>query len=455
MKKIINFSLIGASLVFLFNPNVNIIDFLPDFVGYIILCVALTNLADISETVAEAHAIFKKLILIDAAKLVAMMWVFGMSVVSERNSSLLLWSVVLGVLELLFASPAFIKLFSGIMELGYLHNNTSVLGAKKEGARKNYTDKIKGFTVFFVGFKAILSFLPELSDLTSTAYSDNVGVMNMYQYIGLMRAMCFLPVLVIGIVWAVKCVKYFRRVSRDEIFVKELESIYVEKVAPKSGRFVKRNIAVAFSVLLAAMLFSLDIRIENVNVLPDFISALLLVAFFLIISKKTKVDVKLPLTVSFVYFAVSVWAYASEMSFFNNFYYGAVYRSEDAMSSYVLMAVSACVSTLVFVLTCLCALRCINAVIEAHTGVISVSDTIGETQQNMNRAIKREQRRYVFLCIAVSVVYAATDVCYALLFKDYKIMTVVSMLGGALFVMAYVKLYLEVSEAVNSKYILE
>ena len=54
-KKRISFTAIAVSFVFLFNPNISIIDFLPDFIGYIILTVALINLADLNDTFWEAQ----------------------------------------------------------------------------------------------------------------------------------------------------------------------------------------------------------------------------------------------------------------------------------------------------------------------------------------------------------------------------------------------------------------
>ena len=167
--KHINFFALGISFVFMFNPNINIIDLLPDFIGYIILCVALTPLSDINEHMAEAYAGFKRMIFIDAAKVLAFVWVFGISVTSEYNSSLMLWSFIFGIVELIFLLPAYVNLFKGFTGLGYFHENTAILGSKR-GRGKNYTDKMRSFTVFFIAFKSVMSFLPELSDLTSTEY---------------------------------------------------------------------------------------------------------------------------------------------------------------------------------------------------------------------------------------------------------------------------------------------
>ena len=79
--------MIAVGLLFLFNPNINIIDVLPDFIGYIFLCLGGAKLTDLNESIDRALSAFRKMILIDAGKWLALMWVFGMSVTSERNSS--------------------------------------------------------------------------------------------------------------------------------------------------------------------------------------------------------------------------------------------------------------------------------------------------------------------------------------------------------------------------------
>ena len=97
-----------VAFIFLFNPSISIIDPLPDLIGYIILSIALSKLAMISETLYDAKRAFERLVILDAGKLFAIVWVFGVDSVSERNTSLLLWSFVFGVLEIIFAIPAYI-----------------------------------------------------------------------------------------------------------------------------------------------------------------------------------------------------------------------------------------------------------------------------------------------------------------------------------------------------------
>ena len=72
-KKSIGFGLLSFSLLFFANPNINIIDFLPDFIGYILLCFALSRLADMNESIGEAVSSFRKMILI--AWIVYFVWI--------------------------------------------------------------------------------------------------------------------------------------------------------------------------------------------------------------------------------------------------------------------------------------------------------------------------------------------------------------------------------------------
>ena len=100
-KKIIGRAPLILGFLFLFNPNITIIDFLPDFIGYILLCVSLSKIADLNDHLYDAYTIFKRMILIDAGKWLAIFWTFSMPVVSEKNSSLLLWTFVFAVVELI------------------------------------------------------------------------------------------------------------------------------------------------------------------------------------------------------------------------------------------------------------------------------------------------------------------------------------------------------------------
>jgi len=117
---------IAVSLVFAFNPSISIIDPLPDFIGYILLSFALSRLAALNSTIAEAKRAFEWMILIDGGKILAVMWVFGMESLSERNTSVLVWCFAFAVLEGIFLIPAYLKLFGGLSEIGALSPSDAI-----------------------------------------------------------------------------------------------------------------------------------------------------------------------------------------------------------------------------------------------------------------------------------------------------------------------------------------
>ena len=453
-KKYVSFGLLCVAFIFLCNPNIAVIDLLPDFIGYIILSFALVNLADINETVAEALKGFRRMIFIDAGKMLSLVWIFGISVTTEKNSSLLLWSFAFCVLELIMAIPAFIKLFKGLLELGYLNENVAIIGAK--GKKRNPTDKIKNLTVFFVAIKAILAFLPELADLTSTEYYENQGMTNLYRYIGIMRFLAFVPVLVVGLYWVIRCAVYFIRVTRDKPFMDAINTYYRENVLPKSGIFIKRSVNTALVILTVALILSADIRIEHVNFFPDIISAVLFVVFFVFSTKKFGTRSVLPVTLSVCYAITSILSTVLEARFFGEYSFSSIYRDAAAYSSYTVLTVVSIINVFFFVTVAALSVFVLKKIIKEHTGVLVGDSRVnGEAKKSMTQAIHKEMNKILALCLGSIAVYTVTDIAYALLIKSYGIMTLIGFVGAALCVAAFIKAYFEITEAVESKYLLE
>lgn len=455
-KSKISFLQIGLSLIFLFNPNITVIDLLPDFIGYILLSLALVRLADINETVAEAAAIFNKMILIDAAKIFAIIWIFWISPPSEQNAAVLLWSFVFGVLEMVFLIPAFIKLYKGFLELGYFHDNHAILGAKSKrsgkSARRNYTERIRFFTIFFVAFKATSSFFPELITINFSEYLESHGNGILY----ILRMFTFIPVFIMGMIWIIKIIIYFRRISKDVVFTSALSEIYCEKVLPKKGIFIKRNVKISFVLLLIAVVLSFDLRIQNINIFPDALSALMLLAFFVSISRKTKINLALPIILSALGVVSGIISMIFEIRFFKEYMWDSIFRNEGAMDAYVLLCVSAIINALVFAAIFVFALLAIKAVVKTHTGIVEASNAVNDVaRKSMNKSIHEELKRTLIIDACFMAAYTVTDICYVLFAKDFGAMMLINAIGVTAFGAMLIKTYFDVYEAITSRYILE
>ena len=82
-----------ASAVFLFNPDIALIDIFPDFIGYLLLTLSLRFVRDLSPHFENAWKRFRLLTLVTVAKFIALFWVMGvLTNALEKPTMLLLLS---------------------------------------------------------------------------------------------------------------------------------------------------------------------------------------------------------------------------------------------------------------------------------------------------------------------------------------------------------------------------
>ena len=88
-KRGIRFGYFAIASVFLFNPMIATIDVLPDFIGYLLICSALSGLCEINEHFWEARSYFNKLLYISVAKFALSSITMLQDVISEDTYILL------------------------------------------------------------------------------------------------------------------------------------------------------------------------------------------------------------------------------------------------------------------------------------------------------------------------------------------------------------------------------
>ncbi len=439
------------AVLFLFNPNVNIIDFFPDFFGYIFLCVGLAKLAELNEEIAQARKGFFKMLAVDLCKIPAMVWVFGLSVPAERNSSLLLWAFVFAALEMVFAIPAYVKLFEGMTQIGYFYPNSSLFGDRSEGRSK--TDQMKRLTVFFVAWKAILSVLPEFADLTNSSYDETSVTVNLYRYVGIMRFLTFIPALIVGVLWLLRMLRYFSAIRRDEALCKGLLQTYRTDILPRAGLFVRRRFATIPVLVGVAWILMADLRLEGINVLPDLLAAVVFFGIFWMLRKDTPVHRWL--LPGIVMYAVTAAAeLAAEFAFHTRYSYHAAIRSEEAMLAYGILMAATILKNLAFVGMLATFITSLKQTVTLHTGYVAGREIRSEREENMVAALHRERKRSLTLCWIISVLYGVMDVLYWVFVPNYGFMGLIHTLLTVLCTGVFVKSLSAIREAVDTKYML-
>lgn len=451
----------SVAFLFIFNPNISIVDLLPDFFGYIILSVSLVKLSMISEGLVEARKAFERMIIIDGAKLLALIWVFGIDVSSARSSSLLLFSFVFGVFEIIFLAPAFIKLFEGFGELGNFHVNTSIHGSKKNGG-KSYTEKIRKFSVFFVSFRAIMTLLPELSDLTNVNEMQQANHVSIYRYIGVMRMFCFIPVLIVGVVWLVKALAYFARIRSDKVFCESVELAYEQKIIPKEGIFVIRNVKIATWLFVAAMVLSFDIKLEGSNIFPDFLILLFFIPSFAYVCKTASIKKNSTIVASALFLLSSVASIVSELYYHENYTYNIMEKSSEAFFAYLIYVGAVALQGVLFIVLLTSFSNDVRKVIVAHTGYVQGKKSEESGEDARIAEFHKELGKDFSHMLDAAIVYVLSDIAkalygavYAFMDKNWGWLGLVNIVCGIFFIMMVVRAVSNLREAVQTKYMLE
>ena len=453
-KKDVNlgFTAIALASAFFFNANINIIDILPDIIGYIIITLALISLSFLNEDIDKAGRFFRYMIIVEACKFLSLLWLFGLGRPAERETGTLLLTFVFAIIEAGILFVAYSSLFEGIQSLGFAHPNTAVLGAKNPSG-KSYTEKARAFTLFFVIFKSAMAVLPELSNLTSYEYTEGSSMMYLYDFIGIMRAFGFIIVTIVGIVWMTRFIKYFKRLGKDAEFCKSLEGIYRERVLSKRGPMIKFNMGVVFFLFSAAFIFMFDLRFDGVNITPDFIGALLILLATLFLNRFDRTHKKLLKIASVVYFVISSSAYATEILFYEKYYYTAIFRSTAAKVCYILMCVLQVLTTVLFAILVLAYVLTLYRIIKEHTGYVYGRETELNTEK-LNAYHKESSRKLIPIVIGAVLVVAA-DIFHIFFAERFGFAGALNIIATLVFVVSAIKAMYEIQSDIEIKYMLE
>ncbi len=337
-KKRHTYGLIIFALVMLFNPNINLFDFLPDFIGYFILAKVFLRAADAAPYFEEARSSFVKLAYINLAKLLGLA-VIG--IVRSGNAGdyaiYALMALVFAALELIYLIPAIKNIFSA---LSYLGQRTSAKSLIQDGALTS-TDALCSFTYFFAVFKCILYVLPEMLRLTGNVDDSSASIRSIYYPTALMISVAF--GLIFGGVWLLRLIKYVNAVKKEGKFLDAIEEIAGKNSVHEFEEKVRiRSLKTTFSFFVFAAALSIDLKFDNfneINLLPGFVFGALFFVGLLKICRHAKASMHLTAgvtAVSALYIGASVTAHLFSIKFFDNYGYSALleYGNTAAIGAY-------------------------------------------------------------------------------------------------------------------------
>lgn len=271
------FMMIFAGLVFMFNPCINIVDILPDFIGCILIAAGLYRLSDIEDRFLSARVIVMRMIPIYVLKLVLSVYL-----PVRWKSGLLPVTFAYAVGEIITSILFFSALYGGIEYMANLHDGSRHL---RDCASVSKT------TILFMVLKNVLAFVPEAFALEKQAELDFSYHKKTVQTLTLAKPYVVAFFTVIVLAYGIYCLyinaKLFKGISKDTAFIGNLSGIYTERVTENKKLMNRRAFRRFFVLLILAAIFTVDVIIDAVNFTPDFVVFCLIYAAARCICRKS------------------------------------------------------------------------------------------------------------------------------------------------------------------------
>lgn len=405
------------ALVMLFNPNFNLFDILPDFIGYFILVKVFDVAADCAPYFEEARSGFLKLAYVSLAKIPAtVIMMIAQANNTVDNDIVALFSLVFAAIEIILLIPTVRNIFEALIYLGERTGAESLI----KGNSLASTDNLRSFTVAFVIFKSALYALPEMTKLTrSVELSSGTYVAYGSRYYPFAILFSLTIGFVIGSIWLNRMIKYVKRIHSEGKFHESLMQLSAENSADEyTKKRARRSLGRTFLLFLLAAVFSLDLTFDNfnhINLLPNVIFAILFTVGAIRLSRNAQNSGKMQIGIcalGVTYSALSLVAFIFTAKFLTDFGYSALYQNSnnDAVSAYNTVIILSAVELLMHIALLVLFVFVMRRFVLMHMGVSPHNETYNRADRDYHSEILRKVYIYASLlglsgiCSFVSVI---------------------------------------------------
>ena len=277
--------LIAAGMFFLINPMVNIIDIIPDFIGYLMIISGIDRLADMEDHFASSKRGFVILAVVSAVKTGACLLLPFIDA-----TFIILLSFIFAVGETVCFIPTVVNLFGGFHYYGLRLESQTCYGIYKYVTRKDEngnkvkawgkahsSDSVLAFTIIAFVVRAASCFLPQLPTIFSNRSSGviNAGPQVDWTYfMPHLYILCGIIALAVSLPWAFRFRRYIKGIADDKQLMAELEKNYEENIAHDECHFAEKKTMAVWILTIVAAVFCFSIYIDYVNWLPGGIAGI-------------------------------------------------------------------------------------------------------------------------------------------------------------------------------------
>lgn len=435
-----NLGFLTLGLAFLFNPNVNIIDVFPDFIGYILIYHALEKSSDIVERLADARKLFWKLFLITLVKTACIIPMFA-----SRDDITLLLTFISAVLELIYLIPAIIALFEGLVYSGSRFDGTAVF--KK-------ADSLKHFTVMFVILKAVCSVLPEF---TSLSMFDELGTVtaasiDIRKYKPYFIEICAAVTLIFGIIWIIRMVRYTRGISKDNVFIGNIDRKYRDEILPKKEMFISRNMKTVSTFIILGVIGSITFFLDGVNIVPNILGAAFFIFAFIYLIKYEKRKSLFGIIFTSLYGIISVGNTVLQSRFSTEYNAEALKWVAEAESLYNMIKAGMIIQQVLFIVMIMILTSMYLGFVKSHTYLLYPTDET-EHKKSMNDSLIKELNSRLNIFGTAAIAFGAVTALQPAVTFNFAQIWMISAVISVIFVIATFWVMNEINENLYNKYL--
>ncbi len=427
------FGYIFIGFVFLSNPNINIIDIMPDFIGYSLILYGFSRLRDLAPAITDSFTGFSRLFIFSLLKTAILFIVSGL----PDQGYLLVFAFVFTLAEVSFLLPAFSNFFDGMFFLGTMYNGNETV--------KRLTTA-KSITVLFFILRGVFTLLPELIYLYVT---EDFGYI-LADYKGVLNVISIIVVLVFGIIWLIHMRKFYMIIINDSHFINNMKTYYNEYIKPDTDLFLKRHMKYSFTLFMAGSLFLSDFYIDGIDFLPDTIGLLLFVAA-VIISAKYMEKYKMLLTLSSVTALLSAGSWLYVKIFADRYWAFGIGKSLESYKMYLVTITISSFEAIFIIFLLIILTRYLLSLAKRHTGPKN-GNSFGSMAVKYENRRKMMRIKIIAFCF-LGIINAFSGIAYTVFLYTWPGYWMINLLLSIIWLIMTSRMFYELREEIERRYL--
>lgn len=390
------------SLILLCNPNVGVVDILPDFIACFILAKLFSPGTERAPYFMEAKRALVRLGWLNVGKIGGLLLIgYSRMQNSFGNDTAVVVVTVFSAAELVLSISATRAIFGALFGLG----ERTDMSATITDIGRIRVSTLPTLTYAFFATKATLNVIPNFFLLTRISEDGVVSTVARGYALALVAATVI--VLAFGIVWCIKISKYAKAIHKEGQFY---VSIYMLSGSDNERRILTRQrcqrMKVGLTLLFAAAITLIDIKFDNtggINLAPNFIFGIVAMIAIFKLRHSASRGVCAALVSCTAYTVASLESFVMESYFLYNYGYSALLGKGAAHTVYNAVEVLSVIELATFAALAISLGVLLISFVYENTAIPPSDERYSRMDKDYHLSIKRRIIAFVTMLIAVGV----------------------------------------------------